>query len=95
MTFATAWTNGNTGDYFAVTNGIAEPSVVEGIPHKSWRSQNFIGKLIDKTDGEYRSLLLELPARNGVQVSYRVNETQGLTFTASDLSAYTNQTLYY
>lgn len=82
MDFAAAWDAFGLGDEITVSDGAAQPSNPDGIPYKAWRSHNFTGHLVEKIDGEYRAMKIELAPEGGAVIAYTVQEAVPHTFTA-------------
>lgn len=85
MDFALAWVAFNVGDNVTVSTGKPPPSTnVDGVPFKTWRSNNFTGTLAEKIDGEWRKMRFELPPLSGGSViGYVLVEGAGHTFEAA------------
>lgn len=85
MTFEEAWNAFQLGDMVKVRKGGPPPSSnKDGIPYKAWASHNFTGQLVEKIDGEWRSMRFELPpTEEGNIIGYTIVEGVGHVFTAS------------
>lgn len=80
MTFEEIWPLAEIGDRLRVTNGAMEPSRRGSLRWKVWRSHNFEGVLVDKSDTATRCLCIELAPEAGAIVRYSVVEGMGHNF---------------
>lgn len=80
MTFEEAWNSLAIGDEVTVTDRTPEPTNSAGMPWRAWRSHNFTGRLIDKIDGEWRAMKIEMAPEGGATVAYTVQEAVPHTF---------------
>lgn len=81
-TFAECWDAASLDDTVQVSNGLPEPGNTAGVPWRIWRSHNFTGVLVQKSDASApRRMRFELAPEAGAIVSYEVYEGAGHTFT--------------
>jgi hypothetical protein len=90
MDFSQAWESANVGDYLTVSDGIAMPSLIGGMPWRCWRSHNFTGRLVDKVDGQIgrRAMRFELAPHGRASIAYTIHETGGHSFAVSDYDTF-------
>ncbi|SKB32343.1 hypothetical protein [Sphingopyxis flava] len=75
MNFAEAWNALTIGDVISVSDSMPEPSKVGGLPWRAWRSHNFTGTLVAKSDAQPRRMTFELAPLDGATVRYEIVET--------------------
>lgn len=80
MDFAIAWKKVQIGQRVRVSNGLPEPSKPDGRPHAIWRSHNHEGEVVEKIDGAFRAIRVQLDEHEGAQVAYDVSEMSGDKF---------------
>lgn len=80
-TFSECWDTATLSARVTVSDGMPQPSNMDGLPWRLWRSHNFTGSLVAKLDGTPRAMKFELSPANGATVSYEIVEGLGHSFT--------------
>ena len=70
------------GDRVKVSDGTPPPTNLDGAAGRAWRSHNFTGRLVEKIDGDWRRMRIELPPEPNFTVAYDVAEAVPHTFDA-------------
>lgn len=83
MDFGDAWNTLSVGDYVSVTDGRPEPTLRGGMAWWIWRSHNFTGVLVGKSDGNARTIRFRLPRFANADVALDVIESLPHSFTAA------------